>query len=181
MRHPVREQNRFVFREVAFVEYKEKLGTIGVQSLNGVRNPGGKIPEIAFGYIGDEALAVEINRRDARVSVKHQGPLGSGVPMQFTDASGCQPHIDTRNRFRYGEFANRDLPRPSPVLHPFVREPEGVLKRLHSTCISGWRQEGVGILGVNCGIAPSAPIALARIRLLFLSGCVPCRQHSGSH
>src|SRR5260370_1088842 len=92
----------------------------------------------------------------AKIPARRLLPSGLGpteLQSPFTDVSVCQPHTDTRNRFGYGEFANRDLPRPSPVLHPFVREPEGVLKRLHSTCISGWRQEGVGILGVNCGIA----------------------------
>ena len=88
MRHPVGEQHRLIFREVAVVKHQQKLGAVGIQSLNRMWNPRRKIPEIAFRYVGHKALAFQVNRRDARISVQHQGPLGSRVPMQFSDTAG---------------------------------------------------------------------------------------------
>ena len=42
--HPIREQHGGKLRKVAVVENQQKLRAIRVQSLDGVRNAGGKIP-----------------------------------------------------------------------------------------------------------------------------------------
>ena len=52
MSHPVAEQYRLMLGEVAFVEYQEKLGAVGFQPLDGMRNSSGEIPHIAHAGIG---------------------------------------------------------------------------------------------------------------------------------
>ena len=97
VRHPIGEQHRLVFREVAVVENQQKFGAVGIQTLNRMRNSGWEVPEIALGHVGNEALAVQINRGDAGISVKHQSPLSSGMPVQLANAAGRQPHVDARH------------------------------------------------------------------------------------
>ena len=59
----------------------------------------GEIPEIVLFHIRDKTLAVVIDRGDPRRSVKHDGPLARGVPMQFPNAARCQPHVYARDGF----------------------------------------------------------------------------------
>ena len=98
---------------------------------------GRKVPEIAFRYVGNKALAIQVNRRDACVSVQHERPLRSGVPVQLAYASRGQSHVHAGDCFGNGELANRGLARPSTFLHSFVREREGILKRLYAARVGG--------------------------------------------
>src|ERR1700728_411297 len=173
VRHPVGEQHRFVFREVAIVEYQQKLTAVRSQSLNGMRNSRGKVPEITFRYVGDETFAVQINRRNPSVSVEHDRPLSSCVPVQFANAAGSQSHIHASNRLGNRKLADRNLARPSTFLHPLVRKRERVLERLHAAGVRGRRQEGIRILGIQRRItwpgSAGATIVLCWIWFLLLA------------
>src|SRR5580658_4970838 len=116
VRHPVGEQDGLVFRKVAIVEHQQKLATVGIQTLNGMWNAGGEIPKIAFRDVADKTLAVGIKAGDASVSVEHDGPLGSGVPVQLSYAPGGQSHVDTGDRLGDRKLAHCDLARPSTLL-----------------------------------------------------------------
>src|SRR6266403_3287476 len=137
-------------------------------------NPRGKVPEIAFRYVSDEALAVRIKPRDPRVSIEHNGPLRRRVPVQLSYASCRQSHVHAGNRLGNCKLPDRDLARPSTLLHPFVGESERVLERLHTACVGGRWQERVRILGIQRGIAwtrsTRALIVFRRVRMLLL----PC-------
>src|SRR6267143_5210641 len=116
-------------------------------------NSRGKVPEIAFRDVSDEALAVRINRCDPRVSVQHNRPLRRRVPVQLSYASCRQSHVHAGNRLGNRKLPDRNLARPSTLLHPFVGESERVLERLYAACVGGRRQERVWILGIQRGIA----------------------------
>jgi hypothetical protein len=174
VRHPVGEQHGLVLREVAVVEHEQKLTTIGIQALNGMWDSRGKIPQIAFRHVTHKALAIGIEPRDARIPVKHEGPLGSRVPVQLSYASGGQSHVHAGNRFGNRELPDRHLTRPSAFLHPFMRDSKRIFKRLHAACVGGRWQEGIGILFIQRRIAGTgsagASVVLCRIRFLIL-GC----------
>ena len=66
MRHPVGQQNRLIFREVAIVKHQQEFRAVGREPLDGVRYPRREIPEIPFLHVGDETLSVGIDTSDAR-------------------------------------------------------------------------------------------------------------------
>ena len=138
-----------------------------------MRNSRWKVPEIAFGHVADEALAVGIKAGDARVSVQHEGPFRSGVPVQFANASGGQSHVDAGNRFGNRKLPDRYFARPSAFLHAFVRDSERIFEGLDAAGIGGRRQERVGILSIERGIAGAgsagAAIILGRVGLLIVT------------
>ncbi len=172
VRHPVGQQHRLIFREVAVVKHQQELRSVRIQPLNRMRNTRRKIPEIPFGYVRNKALALEIKPRNARVPIKHECPLCSRVPVQFANSSRGQPHIHARNRLRDRQFAQRHLPRPSSFLHSFMREPKGILKRLHAPCVRLRREKRIWILRIDLRIArprrARTSIVFRRIRLLLL-------------
>src|ERR1035438_9597455 len=135
---------------------------------------GGKVPEITFRDVGDKALAIQINRRYACVSVKHQRPLGSRMPMQLSYAACGQSHIDAGNRLGNCQLPDRDLARPSALLHTLVSKAERILEGLHGASVGGRRKERIRILRIQRGIAGArgtgTSTILGRVRFLILSG-----------
>src|SRR5580692_3777997 len=101
------------------------------------------------------------------------------MPVQLSYASGGQSHIHAGNRLGDGKLADRNLSRPSTLLHAFVRDSERVFERLHASCIGGWREERVRVLIIQRGIAGTrstgASIALSRVWFLILSRGIRCR------
>jgi len=95
-RHPVREEYGFVFGKVAVIEDEKKFASVRPQALNGMRNARRKKPQIVFLDVGDKTFAFQIDAGDAGISVQHEGPLGSGVPMQFAASAGGEAHVPRR-------------------------------------------------------------------------------------
>src|SRR5437660_9789000 len=95
-------------------------------------NSRGKVQEIAFRHVSHEALAVRIKPRDSRVSVQHNGPLRRRVPVKLSYASCRQSHVHAGNRLGNCKLPDRDLARPSTLLHTFMGESERVLERLYA-------------------------------------------------
>jgi hypothetical protein len=73
-------------------------------------NPAGEIPQIVFLHIRNKALAVAINGRDPRCPIEHDCPFVRRMPVQFTNASGCESHVYACQGFRNGQFPNGHLP-----------------------------------------------------------------------
>src|SRR5260370_16910481 len=56
-------------------------------------NSAGEIPQIVFLHISNKAPAVPINGRDPRRPIEHDRPFVRRVPVQFTNAPGCESHV----------------------------------------------------------------------------------------
>ena len=96
VRHPVGEEDGLVFGKVAVVEDEHELGAVGRKSLNGVRNAGREVPEIAFFDVGYKTFSIAVDARNARAAVEHVGPLRGGVPVELADAAGGEAHVHAR-------------------------------------------------------------------------------------
>ena len=140
----------------------------GRQSLNRMGNSGREVPEVAFFHVGDEALAVRIDARDARAAVQHVGPLRGGVPVQFAHATGGEAHVHAGKRLRNRKLAHRHFARPTAFLKAFVRERERVLKCLHAARVCRQGMIRIRIRGVqSCICRPRiarAAVSLGNLR-----------------
>jgi len=94
MRHPLREQERIVFRKHTLIEDQEELASVWPQALDRMRIAGREVPQIALAHIVDEDRPIRIQHRDAGISIEHNGPLIRCVPMQLAKAASRQAHVD---------------------------------------------------------------------------------------
>ena len=83
-----------------------------------MRNAAREIPEIADAYIIDEILPLGIDGRDTGGPVKHIGPFGRLVPMQFANAAGVKAHVHARDVLGNTEFSHGDLTGPATGFQP---------------------------------------------------------------
>src|SRR4051812_49930374 len=115
-----------------------------------MRDPAGKKPKIVFLHIGNKALALQVNSRNPRGPVKHDGPLAGCVPMQLPAASGCESHVYACQSLRDGQFPNSYLTRPSTFVNALVRIGEWILEVLHQTLGigAGW-PDGIRLLPIK--------------------------------
>src|ERR1700730_2237510 len=74
-----------------------------------------EIPEIADADVIDEVVPLSVDGGDAGAAVKHVGPFGSLVPMQFANAAGIQTHVHAGNVLGNTEFPHGDLAVQPPV------------------------------------------------------------------
>src|SRR6266481_1185989 len=144
-------------------------------------NPAGEIPQVVFLHISDKTLAVFINGRDPRGPVEHKRPFVRRMPVQFTNAPGCESHVYPCQGFRDGQFPNGHLARPSPFVSPLVRKRERIFERLHQALGigSGWPL-GICIRRVQRRIL-RARVALASVLFLIpllLPACSACRENA---
>ncbi len=93
MRNRLGEKEGAVFGEVAFIEHQQELATIRLKALNGMGKTRRKQPQVALAHVVDEHRAVGIHHRDASVAIEHDGPLICGMPVQFAEAAGSEPHV----------------------------------------------------------------------------------------
>nr|WP_307720650.1 hypothetical protein [Dictyobacter aurantiacus] len=54
------------------------------------------------------------------MTIKHIRPLRLFVPVQLTDSTGIQAHVDARQRSGDRQFAPGDLARPATLLQPIM-------------------------------------------------------------
>src|SRR5271166_3622500 len=120
MLEPVGDEEGIILVEVAVVEHQKKLAAVGVEPLDGVRNAGREIPEIADAYIVDEVASLRVDRGNAGGSVKHVGPFGLLVPMQLAHSARIETHVHAGNRGGNAELAPAHLTGPSAGLQPPV-------------------------------------------------------------
>ena len=118
---PVTEQEGVVLVEIAVVEHQQKLGAVGTQALNRMRDAWREIPQVADADVVDEIAALRIDRGDARGAVEHVGPFGGLVPMQLAHAAGIEPHVDAGDILGNAKLAHRHLPGPAARLQAHVR------------------------------------------------------------
>src|SRR3981189_1666145 len=118
-----------------------------------MRDTARKIPEIADADVSIETLPLGVHGCDAGAAVKHVGPFGLLVPMQFAKAAGVQAHIHAGNVLGNAEFSHGDLTRPATgsLPHMSVREREAQIRK--HALIGGWRNEQVRILPVSGEVA----------------------------
>src|SRR5947199_6312319 len=137
-------------------------------------NPTGEIPQIVFLHIGNKALPVPINGRDPCRPVEHDRPFIRRMPVQFTNASGCESHVYPCQGLRDGQFPNGHLARPSAFVSPLVRKRERIFEVLNQAfgIGSGWPR-GIPILrvqglirGAGIGCAPVSPSFVSHLPLL---------------
>jgi hypothetical protein len=117
VRKPVRNQERLVLREISVVKCKKELATL-LQPLNRVRNPGWEIPQVACSDVVDKIAALRIDRRNARASGDHVGPLRLLVRMQFANAARLKTHVDASDRRCDRQLADRDFQSPAAGSKP---------------------------------------------------------------
>ena len=94
---PIGDQEGVVFVEFAVVEHQKKFATVGTETLDGMRNTGREIPQIADAHVINEIPTLRVDCRDARRAVKHVGPFRRFVPVQLAYGSGIQAHVHARN------------------------------------------------------------------------------------
>src|SRR4030095_260769 len=119
MHHRVAQQHRFRSQKFTVVTYEKKSAAVRRESLNRVRHATRKKPKIVFLSVSDETFPFRVDGRNSRRAVKHDGPLGRSMPMQFADATSSEPHVYADHRFRNGKFAHRYFARPATVVKTF--------------------------------------------------------------
>jgi hypothetical protein len=105
------DQERLVLGEAPVVEDEEELAPL-LQALDGVRDAGRKVPQVALADVLDEVAPLGIDRSDARASGEHVGPLGLLVPVHLADASRLQAHVDPGQLRRDRQLARGHLASP---------------------------------------------------------------------
>src|SRR3984957_14604722 len=118
-----------------------------------MRHAAGEIPEVTDAHVVDEIIAILVNRCDAGGAVKHVGPFGLLVPMQFADTASVQPHLDARQSRGDAELALSDLPRPAAVSLFCMRIRKRKTQVRQRALIRRRRIEHVGIFSVARDIA----------------------------
>jgi hypothetical protein len=88
------------------------------KTLDRMWNARCEIPEIADADVIDEVVPLSVDGCDAGAAVKHVGPFGSLVPMQFANAAGIQTHVHAGNVLGNTEFPHGDLTGPAAGLLP---------------------------------------------------------------
>ena len=139
VRQPVGEHQGVEFGGPPVIEREHEFGTVRPQSLQRVGQAGREIPQVAGLHVGHLGAAQFVQYRNPTVAVRHDGPLGLLVPVQFADAVRPQAHIDARNIFRDGKIGLGDFARPAAALIAFVRIVEGRPKQWHSVDVGGGR------------------------------------------
>ncbi len=91
------------------------------KTLDRMWNARCEIPEIADADVIDEIVPLSVDGCDAGAAVKHVGPFGSLVPMQFANAAGIQTHVHAGNVLRNTEFPHGDPTGPAAGLLPHDR------------------------------------------------------------
>ncbi len=123
-----------------------RVGSIRAEALNGVRNAGREIPEVADADVFDEIAALRVNRVNPRGAVEHVGPIRLLVPMQFPHAAGVEPHVHAGDAFGNAELSFGDLSRPAAAFLTDVRIRVGKAEVRQGAMIGGRRVDHVGIL-----------------------------------
>src|SRR6266496_6056561 len=171
MGHRVAQQHRLRLRKLTVFEHEHEFAAVGIEALNRVRDPAWEKPKIVFLHIGDKTLAVRVNCRNPRRSVKHDGPLAGGVPMQLADTSGCEPHVYARQGLGDGQFPNSHFARPSAFISALVRKRERILEVLDQALgISGGWPDGIRVLVIKRRIG-RAGIAFASVGAYYFLPC----------
>ena len=115
-----------------------------------------------------------------RAAVKHVGPLGGLVPMQFAHAAGVQPHVHPGDVSGYSELALGHLTGPSAGFEPDMRVREREAQVRQRAVIGRRRHEQVGVLAIPLEVARAgigAPLTRSnwlRQAILGIRGC-SCR------
>src|SRR6185437_7287120 len=93
MSDKLREEKGVVLGEHALVKHQQELATVGPESLNGVRIPRWKEPQVSCGDIAKEHGSIGIQHANAGVSILHVGPFVCRVPMELPKTSCVEPHV----------------------------------------------------------------------------------------
>ena len=117
MREPVRHQQCIEFVGMTVIEADHELTTVRTKPLQRMRRAGRKVPDIALLHVGNIGPALRIENGDATIAVGHDRPLGCLMPVQLTDSTGGQPHVDPGYLRRNCKVIHRDLARPAAVLN----------------------------------------------------------------
>jgi hypothetical protein len=88
----VADEERLVLGEVPVVEDEQELAPF-LESLDGVRNAGREVPQVALADVGDEVATLLVDGRQARAAGEHERPLGLLVPVQLADSARLQAHV----------------------------------------------------------------------------------------
>src|SRR6266478_9564619 len=126
MRHPFRNKECIILRKHTLIEDQEELASVWPQALDRMRIAGREIPQIAFAHVVYKDRPIRIQYRDTGISIEHDGPLISCVPMQFAKAASRQAHVDARYVGGGGQLALRHLMGPAAFLNSLVRQIIGV-------------------------------------------------------
>lgn len=90
--HEFGEEEGVFFAESAVVENEEEFAAVR-QSLEGVRDPGGEEPYVAFLQVVDEGLAAFVEGRDSHAAVEYERPFSLFVPVELAVCVGLEAHV----------------------------------------------------------------------------------------
>jgi hypothetical protein len=79
------------------IEDQEELRAIRTETLNRMREAGGKDPEVSFADVVDKHCPIGIHYGDACIAIEHVRPFVGRMPVHLTVASRSQAHIDARD------------------------------------------------------------------------------------
>src|SRR3981081_1018954 len=92
---PLGDEESVIFREHAFIKDEQELATvIRPHTLNGMRIPGGEVPEVALAHVVDEHRSIGVQNGHASIAIEHNGPFICSVPVQFAEAATGKPHVN---------------------------------------------------------------------------------------
>src|SRR5258708_34235941 len=83
MFEPIGDQEGVVFVEIAVVEYQKEFTTVRTESLDGMRNAGGEIPQIADAHRINEIPPLRLDGREARTALNTVGPFRAVMTVEF--------------------------------------------------------------------------------------------------
>jgi hypothetical protein len=160
---PVADQEGIIFVEVAIVEHQQELAAVGIESLDGVRDPRWEIPEVADAHVVGEIPSFRVDSGDPGGTIKHVRPLGGLVPMQLAHPAGIEPHVHAGDVLGDAELAFSDLAGPATRLQPHMRIGEREPQVGQRAVVRRRRHQQIGVLPVAREVAGTAiSAALAR-------------------
>jgi len=83
--------------KLPLIENQEEFRAIRAETLDRMRETGGKDPKISFAHVVDKHRAIGIHYGHARIAIEHIRPFIGRMPVHLTVASCGQAHIDARD------------------------------------------------------------------------------------
>jgi len=95
MSKPVSEEEGRVFGEMTVIENEQELCSIWCQTLKRVRMASWEVPQVTLLEVTYKVATLLVEGGDSDFAFKNVGPFCLNVPMEFTDDTCIETHIDT--------------------------------------------------------------------------------------
>jgi hypothetical protein len=114
---------------------------------------GGEVPQVSLLEVIDKAAALGVKSSDADLALEDVSPLGLLVPVELTDHTVFETHVNTSKLLAGGELTNGCLARPTTLLDAHVRVGKGPTHVGNLAVVGAGRADEVGVLSLALPIA----------------------------